>query len=83
MCGVLLPAHMPFASLMPCAVMTPDTVLPAVFSSCRLGTIALLFAPVVGWVGFNMAQPFFNQMNRMNEIKSEAAGASTGKKGRR
>jgi hypothetical protein len=45
---------------------------------CRLGTIALLFAPVVGWVGFNMAQPFFNQMNRMNEIKSEAAGASAG-----
>jgi hypothetical protein len=33
---------------------------------------------VVGWVGFNMAQPFFNQMNRMNEIKSEAAGASAG-----
>jgi photosystem II PsbY protein len=47
-------------------------------SDNRLGTIALLFAPVVGWVGFNMAQPFFNQMNRMNEIKSEAAGASAG-----
>jgi hypothetical protein len=45
---------------------------------CRLGTIALLFAPVVGWVAFNMAQPFFNQMNRMTEIQQEAAGASAG-----
>jgi hypothetical protein len=54
------------------------------FCQYRLGTIALLFAPVVGWVGFNIAQPFFNQMNRMGEIKSEAAGASAGgKKGRR
>jgi hypothetical protein len=50
----------------------------AVFVLCRLGTIALLFAPVVGWVAFNMAQPFFNQMNRMTEIQQEAAGASAG-----
>jgi photosystem II PsbY protein len=49
---------------------------------CRLGTISLLFLPAIGWVAFNMAQPFFNQLNRMNEIKEEAAGASGGRKKR-
>jgi hypothetical protein len=34
-------------------------------------------------VAFNIAQPFFNQVNRMNEIKAEATGATSGKKGRR
>ncbi|WIA23898.1 hypothetical protein OEZ85_013547 [Tetradesmus obliquus] len=46
-------------------------------SDNRLGTIALLFAPVVGWVGFNIAQPALNQLARQNEIKEEAASASS------
>jgi hypothetical protein len=51
-------------------------------AACRLGTLSLLFIPALGWVAFNIAQPFFNQVNRMNEIKAEATGSS-GKKGRR
>jgi hypothetical protein len=50
---------------------------------CRLGVISLLFLPAIGWVAFNMAQPAFNQLNRMNEIKAEAAGASSSKARRR
>jgi hypothetical protein len=34
---------------------------------------------VVGWVGFNILQPAFNQLNRQNEIREEAVG-STSKK---
>jgi hypothetical protein len=45
-------------------------------SLCRLGTIALLFLPVVGWVGFNILQPAFNQLNRQNEIREEAVGST-------
>jgi hypothetical protein len=45
---------------------------------CRLGTLSLLFIPALGWVAFNIAQPFFNQVDRMNEIKAEATGASSG-----
>jgi photosystem II PsbY protein len=44
----------------------------------RLGTISLLFLPVIGWVGFNILQPAFNQLNRQNEIREEAV-AATGK----
>jgi photosystem II PsbY protein len=47
-------------------------------SDNRLGTISLLFLPVVGWVGFNILQPAFNQLNRQNEIR-EGAVAATGK----
>uniref|UniRef100_A0A383V2Z3 Uncharacterized protein n=1 Tax=Tetradesmus obliquus TaxID=3088 RepID=A0A383V2Z3_TETOB len=50
-------------------------------SDNRLGTIALLFAPVVGWVAFNMAQPALNQLARQNEIKEEAAAATSGRSG--
>jgi hypothetical protein len=50
---------------------------------CRFGTISLLFLPALGWVAFNMAQPAFNQLNRMNEIKEEAVGATGGKARRR
>ncbi|KAF6254379.1 ycf32-related poly protein of photosystem II [Scenedesmus sp. NREL 46B-D3] len=44
-------------------------------SDNRFGTIALLFLPVVGWVGFNILQPAFNQLNRQNEIREDAAGS--------
>jgi photosystem II PsbY protein len=47
---------------------------------CRFGTISLLFLPALGWVAFNMAQPAFNQLNRMNDIKEEAVGAGGKKK---
>jgi photosystem II PsbY protein len=50
---------------------------------CRLATISLLFLPAVGWVAFNMAQPALNQLNRMNEIKEEAAPARAGGKKKR
>lgn len=32
----------------------------------RLGIIALLFVPVVGWVGFNILQPALNQLDAMS-----------------
>jgi len=35
----------------------------------RLSTISLLFLPAIGWVAFNILQPAFNQLNRMNEMK--------------
>jgi photosystem II PsbY protein len=47
-------------------------------SDNRLATISLLFLPAIGWVAFNILQPAFNQLNRMNEIKEEAASASSG-----
>jgi len=40
----------------------------------RLGTISLLFVPALGWVAFNILQPLFNQLDRMNEIKGESKG---------
>jgi hypothetical protein len=46
---------------------------------CRLGTIALLFLPVIGWVGFNILQPALNQLNRQAEIKEEASGSTSRK----
>jgi Photosystem II protein Y (PsbY) len=33
----------------------------------RLGIIALLFVPVVGWVGFNILQPALNQLDAMSQ----------------
>ncbi len=51
-------------------------------SDNRLSTISLLFLPALGWVAFNMASPFFNQMNRMTELKGEAAGSSAGRRKR-
>jgi hypothetical protein len=51
-------------------------IVMCVVLPCRLGVISLLFLPAIGWVAFNMAQPAFNQLNRMNEIKAEAAGSS-------
>jgi hypothetical protein len=49
-------------------------MLTSVF--CRFGTIALLFLPVIGWVGFNILQPAFNQLNRQNAIREEAVGST-------
>lgn len=31
-----------------------------------MGVIALLFVPVVGWVGFNILGPFLNQLDAMS-----------------
>ncbi len=39
---------------------------------CRLSTLALLFVPAIGWVGFNILGPLFNQLNRMGEMNDEA-----------
>ncbi len=44
--------------------------------------LALLFIPALGWVAFNILQPAFNQLNRMSELKGEAAGSSAGRKKR-
>lgn len=33
----------------------------------RLGIIALLFVPVIGWVGFNILQPALNQLDAMSQ----------------
>jgi photosystem II PsbY protein len=51
-------------------------------SDNRLSTISLLFLPALGWVAFNILQPAFNQLNRMNEIKEEVKGASGGRRKR-
>eukprot|EP00879_Flechtneria_rotunda_P001131 GHRR01001273.1.p1 GENE.GHRR01001273.1~~GHRR01001273.1.p1 ORF type:complete len:369 (+),score=179.53 GHRR01001273.1:67-1173(+) len=51
-------------------------------SDNRFGTIALLFLPAIGWVAFNILQPAFNQLNRMNELKSEGKPTRGGKKKR-
>jgi photosystem II PsbY protein len=48
-------------------------------SDNRLGTISLLFLPVIGWVGFNILQPALNQLNRQAEIKDEAVAATSGR----
>lgn len=45
-------------------------------SDSRLSTIAFLFLPALGWVGYNMLQPTTNQLSRMSELKEEAAGGS-------
>lgn len=42
----------------------------------RILVLATVFVPVVGWVGFNIAQPLFSQFLRMNdkaEVKAAAA----------
>lgn len=49
-------------------------------SDNRLGTISLLFLPAIGWVAFNILQPAFNQLNRMNELKEESSGSFSKKK---
>lgn len=45
----------------------------------RLGILAFLLVPVVGWVLFNIAGPALNQVNEMSEkTKSMIAGAGLG-----
>ena len=46
----------------------------------RLATISLLFLPAIGWVAFNILQPFLNQLGRMSEMNEDAASAPTKKK---
>jgi len=47
---------------------------------CRAATLALLFVPAVGWVAFNILQPFFNQMGRMQEMNEDATSGGKGKR---
>ena len=56
------------------AIVSLTNYHPALF--CRLGTISLLFIPAIGWVGFNILQPLFNQLNRMGELAEDAKGAA-------
>lgn len=49
-----------------------------------LATIALLFLPIVGWVGFNIVPGLLNQLARMSEMAEEdAPKAKAGGKKRR
>ncbi|KIZ01880.1 hypothetical protein MNEG_6079 [Monoraphidium neglectum] len=50
-------------------------------SDNRLGTIALLFAPAVAWVGFNMLQPLNNQLDRMSEMNAAPAPKAAKRRG--
>ncbi|KIY97984.1 photosystem II PsbY protein [Monoraphidium neglectum] len=45
----------------------------AATSDARLATIALLFVPAIGWVGFNMLGPLNNQLARMSENNAAPA----------
>jgi hypothetical protein len=36
-------------------------------SDNRVGAIATLLVPALGWVGFNMLQPALNQLERMSD----------------
>jgi hypothetical protein len=36
--------------------------------------------PAVGWVAFNILQPFFNQMGRMQEMNEDATSGGKGKR---
>lgn len=49
-------------------------------SDARLGAIALLFVPALGWVAFNILQPLFNQINRMDEMRGSPAPKKATKK---
>ena len=49
-------------------------------SDNRLGIILTLFVPALGWVLFNMAGPFTNQLNAMSE--KNATAASGGRRAR-
>jgi photosystem II PsbY protein len=42
----------------------------------RLGIIATLFLPVVGWVGFNIFGPAKNQLDNMSRVVAVSAGLS-------
>jgi Photosystem II protein Y (PsbY) len=43
-----------------------DLQVAQVAADNRLGIIALLFVPVIGWVGFNILGPFLNQLDAMS-----------------
>ena len=49
-------------------------------SDQRLGVLALLLAPALGWVGFNILGPGLNQLDDMNASNAKSAGKA--KKGR-
>lgn len=46
-------------------------------SDGRLGTIATLFVPVIGWVGFNILQPTLSQLAKQADFSAEVAGANS------
>jgi photosystem II PsbY protein len=64
----------------PSAIQTAHTASP-VSTASRLGTIALLFAPAVAWVGFNMLQPLNNQLDRMSEMNAAPAPKAAKRRG--
>ena len=43
-------------------------------SDQRVGVLALLLAPALGWVGFNILGPGLNQLDDMNAANAKAAG---------
>jgi photosystem II PsbY protein len=42
-------------------------------SDNRVGAIATLLVPALGWVGFNMLQPALNQLDRMSDKVGQPA----------
>ena len=49
-------------------------------SDQRVGVLALLLAPALGWVGFNILGPGLNQLDDMNAANAKASGKA--RKGR-
>jgi photosystem II PsbY protein len=47
----------------------------------RFRTLALLFLPVIGWVGFNIAGPAVGQLRRMQAGKEPSPPTGRGGKG--
>jgi len=43
-------------------------------SDQRVGVLALLLAPALGWVGFNILGPGLNQLDDLNAANAKAAG---------
>lgn len=42
----------------------------------RIGILATLFVPALGWVGFNIGQPLLSQLGRMDEMAGSPAKKS-------
>jgi photosystem II PsbY protein len=59
------------------------TELAQLAADNRIGTIALLFIPALGWVAFNIVPPLFNQLNRMGELAEDAKGSTPKPKGKK
>ena len=68
------------ASLLAASAADAATDVAQLAGDSRGGLLALLFAPALGWVAFNIAGPAFNQLSNMQTGGAAAAGP---KKGRR